>query len=295
MNLPFTQLRAFAATYEAGGVRPAARALHITHSAVSRHLKELETWVGIPLLERQVGTRKLVFSSQGHALARATLTCFAELDNVVASIRESKKQNSITIATTPSFATRWLLPRLASLEKHCGGIELSVVVDQRTRSPADEGADLTIRMGNRPAPGLIGEPLMDDILYPVMNADYWAANNEPNALENLTALRLLHDRDPNTSWVQWKKAFGPNTLDTRQGSRFTSSDLVLCAAEQGLGVALARDQLASGSIDSGDLIRPFGEIQLPLQAAYWLVHAPRAMERADVKCVVEWLREEVSS
>lgn len=294
MNLPLTMLRALAAVYETGGVRAAARRLNVTHSAVSRHLKELESWLGTPLLVRKEGRRTLTFSPEGQALGRAALSCFSELDSAVAALRETRRRHSVTISTTPSFAARWLLPRLASLEARHPGFEVSVIVDQRVHAPADEGADFAIRMGGRPWPGLTCLPLMDDALYPVTSPAYWAAHGHARASQDLRRLRLLHDRDSNASWAVWKKHYGPKALDTRIGARFTSSDLVLCGAEHGLGVALARHRLASDAIQSGVLIRPFGDLEVPLPRAYWIVLSETASMRETVRPVVDWLEAEAS-
>lgn len=294
MNLPLNMLRALATVYETGGVRSAARRLNITHSAVSRHLRELESWIGTPLLVRKEGRRTLTFSPEGQALGRAALSCLTELESAVASLRETRRRYSVAISTTPSFAVRWLLPRLSALEARHPELEVSVIVDQRLHAPADEGADLAIRMGGRPWPGFTCVPLMDDELYPVVSSAYWAAQGRPGSVLDLRHLRLLHDRDPNASWAIWKKHHGPATLDTRIGARLTSSDLVLRGAEEGLGVALARHRLASDAIESGTLLRPFGDARVPLPYAYWIVLSDTASVRETVRLVVDWLESEAS-
>ena len=155
-------------------------------------------------------------------------------------------------------------------------------------------ADLAIRMGGRPWPGFTCLPLMDDELYPVVSPAYWAAQGRSGTVLDLLHLRLLHDRDPNASWAIWKKHHGPATLDTRIGARLTSSDLVLCGAEEGLGVALARHRLASDAIESGTLLRPFGDARVPLPYAYWIVLSDTVTVRETVGLVVDWLESEAS-
>ncbi len=285
-------LRAFAAVYEAGGVRPAARDLQITHSAVSRHLRELEAWIGVPLIEPRATRRAISFTPQGEALGRAALTNMRDLANAVAAVREAKRGNTATISTTPSLASRWLLPRLAAFEATYPWIELSILVDQRLSDLTAAGADLAIRMGRGPWPGLDSTPLMDDILYPVMSPGYWAASGRPSKPTDLKGLRLVHDRDPNAAWAIWRAAHGPAGLDLRPGPRFASSDLVLRAAGQGLGVALARGRLAADDIAAGLLLRPCGDLEVAVPDAYWIVQPEGAPPRAAVTAVVEWLRRE---
>ena len=250
-DLPLNMLRAMAAVYETGGIRPAGRRLGVTHSSVSRMLRELEAWIETPLFERRQKSRSLQFTAEGEALGRSALASLSELENAVASVRESRRPNSVTLSTTPSFAVRWLLPRLADFESRYPAIEVSVVVDQRRRAPIDSGADIAIRMGSGPWQGMDCQPLMGDALYPVMSRAYWQDNGRPEKIGRLNRLRLLHDRDPNASWSLWQQIHGPDDLDVRRGPRFTSSDLVIRAAEQGLGVALARDRLLGTSIENG--------------------------------------------
>ena len=195
----------------------------------------------------------------------------------------------MTISTTPSVAARWLLPRLGSLADAHPAIELSVVADQALTDPADRRADLAIRMGRGPWSGFDCAPLMDDALFPVMSRSYWTQSGEPGNPEALGGLKLLHDRDPNAAWSAWLDVHGPAGFDARAGPRFSSSDLVLRAATQGLGVALARGRLAADDIAGGILVRPFGERTVVLHDAYWIVRPKDAPSRAAVTTVIDWL------
>jgi LysR family glycine cleavage system transcriptional activator len=291
-DLPLNALRAFAAVYETGGVRTASRALGVSHSAISRHLRELEAWIGQPLVESRIGTRALAFTPQGEALGRAGLASLRTLERATAALREARRGNAVTIATTPSFAARWLLPRLAAFEAAHRWIELSVVSEQRLLEPAQHGADFAIRMGRGPWPGLACEPFMDDALYPVMSRGLWETCGRPRAPCELAGLRLLHDRDPNASWSAWQAAYPVEGLDVRKGPRYASSDLVLRAAAQGLGAALARDRLAADDVASGALLRPFGAKRVELPDAYWIVQPQAPPGRSATTAVIDWLKQE---
>lgn len=295
--LPLNALRAFALVYETGGVRPAARELGVAHSSVSRHLAGLESWLGVALVESGAkGSRRgLVFTPQGETLGKALLAGLRDIAGATAALREAKPANSVTLSAPPSFASRWLLPRLPILEAGYPRIELSVVVERRTADPAATGADLAVRIGRAPWPGLDCEPLMDERLYPVMSPAYWQRSGRPEQPADLARLRLLHDPDPDASWEPWKQAFGPEALDVRRGTRFASTDLLLHAATQGHGVALARHRLIKADLDSGRLVRPFGERQLELGPYYWLVRAGRNAPRAPAAVVIGWLREQARS
>jgi LysR family glycine cleavage system transcriptional activator len=287
-DLPLNALRAFAMIYDTGGIRPAARALEIAHSSVARHLSELEAWLGVALIERRDGVRTLAFTPQGEALGREAMAGLGQLDAAVSAVREARRGNTVVLSTTPSLAARWLLPRLAALAAAHPWIELSVVADQRLTSPGQDGIDLCIRMGTGPTRGLACAPLMDDALYPVMSPTHFEAEGRPDTPADLARLRLIHDRDPQAAWEVWRAAFGPPALDLRPGPRFASSDLVLRAAAQGHGVALARHRLAADDVASGHLVRPFGDRQVALPQAYWIVTAKTATRTA-VSTLIDWL------
>ncbi|WP_027484744.1 LysR substrate-binding domain-containing protein [Rhodanobacter sp. OR87] len=288
-ELPLNALRAFAMVYAHGGVRAAARELGMVHSSVSRHLSELDRWLGVPLLRTAAGRGALVFTPQGEALGRATLAGLRGIEQAVAALRETRPAHAVTLSASPSFAIRWLLPRLPALEKAHPKIELSVQVEQRLDALDDGRIDLAIRMGKGPWPELHAESLMDDALYPVMSPALWQASGRPSRPAQLAGLRLLHDRDPQAAWELWRQAHGPAKLSLQGGARYTSSDLVLRAAMQGQGVALARHRLAADDVANGSLLRPFGELEVALGPSYWIVRPP-AKPRPAVAAVIDWLR-----
>ena len=294
-DLPLTLLRALAAVYKTGGIRPAGRLLGIQHSAVSRSLRDLEAWLDVAIFEKTDGRRALVFTSEGATLGQAALAAMIELETAVLKTREGSNANSVTVATTPSFATRWLLPRLPELTKAHPKIEVSILVDQARKSPADAGADLNLRMGASPQGDLEPIPLMDEQVFPVMSSKLWEALGRPATVDALLGLPLLHDRDPSTSWGLWRTKIGPKQLDVRKGPRLTSSDLVLRAAEQGQGVALARGRLAEDSLANGSLIRPLGDREHDLGVNYWILTNRETKSRRAVKAVISWLLSEAAA
>ena len=289
-DLPLHALRAFAAVYSHGGVRAAARELGIAHSSVSRHLAELSSWLGVPVTTAGAGRRGLAFTRQGEALGKATLAALQEIARLAGAMREAKSGRTVTIATAPSLAARWLLPRLPEIERALPRVELSVVVDQRLTDLDTTDVDLAIRIGDGNWRDVICEPLMDDELYPVMSPGYWRQSGRPDNPSRLARLRLLHDRDPGAAWELWRRMHGPKSLDVRTGPRFASSDLVLRAAMQGQGVALARHQLAKDDVASGTLVRPFAGLSVKLGPSYWLVLSRSRNRSSATSAVIDWLK-----
>ena len=294
-ELPLNAMRAFALTIERDGVRAAARELHVSHSAVSRHLRELERWLGVALFERGAGREAFRVTPQGRQLATTVLSALRDIGSAAEAVRERRSRHAVAISCAPSFASRWLLPRLPALERRYPHLELSIHVDQRVEDPRQSGCDLAIRMGRGPWAGVESQALMDDALFPVMSPEAWIKAGRPGVPADLCKLRLLHDRDPSASWLLWRQAHGPVNLDVRKGPRFSSSDLVLRAAAQGLGVALARQRLAAGDLEAGALVRPMGTLAVSLKDAYWVV-SPLAQPKHDAAALVTaWLQREAGT
>jgi len=291
-DLPLNALRAFAFAHAHTGVRAAARELGVAHSAISRHLAELESWLGVPLREPGSARSAWTLTPQGEVLAKAVQTGLQEITAAVAAIREARSPFVVSISAAPSVAARWLLPRLPALERAHPRIEISLLVNQRLEDPRAAGVDIALRMGAGPWAGVQCEPLMDDALYPVLSPSLWKEHGRPADPRGLSGLRLLHDRDPRASWDAWRRRFGPPSLPLR-GPRFASSDLLLRAAEQGQGVALAQHRLAADALAEGRLVRPFGQLEIALANAYWIVRSPSTQApRHAVATLIAWLREQ---
>lgn len=294
-HLPLSALRALAAVYAQGGLRAAARRLGVAHSSVSRHLAQLEAWLGVPLRAPARGRRRLVLTPQGERLAKAVSSGLREIQSAVDALREPRSADSVLIGTVPSFAARWLLPRLPRLERSHPHMEVSVIVEKRLDDLDAAGLDLAIRMGEGPWPGARCTPLADDLLYPVMSTAYWRKAGRPSAPADLVGLRLLHDRDPQATWEVWRRAYGPARLDVRRGPRLTSTDLVLRAAAQGQGVALARHRLATEDLAAGFLYRPLDGLSVRLETAYWIVLPRHLSPRPATETVIAWLQREAAT
>jgi LysR family transcriptional regulator, glycine cleavage system transcriptional activator len=291
-ELPLNALRAFAAIHSNRGVRAAARELGIAHSSVSRHLAELEAWLGVELVAGSA-RGSTTFTPQGDMLGNAVVGGLRDIERAVDAVREARTPNAVTISTTSSIAVRWLLPRLVALEQAHRTLEISVVVEQRLEDLNAGTVDISIRMGRGGWPGVRARPLMDDVLFPVMSPAFHATSKRPRRPEDLIGLRLLHDRDPNASWDAWRSVHGPRVLDVRRGPRFASSDLVLRAAAQGLGVALARGRLARDDLAVGTLLRPIAGLEVRLDVAYWIALPDREPRRA-AAAVIAWLEREAA-
>ena len=290
--LPLNALRAFAAVHETGGIRSAARALDVTHSSVSRHLRFLEDSLGVALLARDQDHRKLRFTPEGERLGQASGEALSLLCNAIISIRESHHRNSIVISTAPSFASCWLMERIRKFNEKHPRIEISVLVDQQLTRLSDQGADIGIRIGDGAWAESEYRLLMDETLFPVCSPLYAERLGNTGDTAFLRKARLLHDRDSQASWDVWRKAFELDWFDPTPGPRFASSDMVLDAASKGLGVALARGRMAEGELREGRLVRLAAPQEIRIRGAYWMLVQPDSADRTAIKTFVNWLKGE---
>ncbi len=291
-SLPLNALRAFAAVYETGGIRSAARALDVTHSSVSRHLRFLEDSLGVALLDRDHNHRKLRFTPEGERLGQASGEALSLLGSAVTGIRESHHRNSIVISTAPRFASCWLMERIHRFNGKHPWIEISVLVDQKLTRPSDLGADIGIRIGDGAWAESEYRLLMDETLFPVCSPRYAERLGNPRDSAVLGNAKLLHDRDSQTSWEVWRNAFDLDWFDPTPGPRFASSDMVLDAASKGLGVALARGRMAESELRKGRLVRLAAPQEIRIPGAYWMLVQPDSADRTAIRTFVDWLRGE---
>ncbi|MEO9515241.1 MAG: LysR substrate-binding domain-containing protein [Paracoccaceae bacterium] len=291
-NLPLNALRAFAAIYETGGIRSAARTLDVTHSSISRHLRFLEDSLGVALIDRDQNQRSLSFTVQGERLGQSTTEALLLLSNAIINISEDHQPNSIIISTAPSFASRWLMEKIHEFNKKYPWIEVSVLVDQQLTKPADQGADIGIRIGDGAWAECEYRLLMDDTLFPVSSPGYAKRLGNTNDLSFLKKAKLLHDRDSQTSWDVWRTTFNLDWFDSTLGPRFTSTDMVLDASSKGLGVALARGRMAERELLEGSLIRLAAPNEIKIPGAYWILEQSESADRIAVKTFVNWLKEQ---
>lgn len=288
-DLPLSLLRSLAAVRSEGGVRHAAKLLSVEHSTISRALRDLEQWLGVPIVVTQKRGQRLRLTPQGADLADAALVALRDLDQAAAKLREAHSATRVIVAAPPSVANRWLLPRLSRIEADCAGVEVSIIVDTVRMGELDPYADLSLRMGVRPFTSGEIYTIGSDAAFPVMGTGAWIAAGRPDTTGALRSLPLLHDRDERTAWSKWRDKIGPSDLNVAQGSRFTSADLVLRAAEQGRGLALTRGWLAQDTLSEGLLTRPFGQEFLTLRDEWWVAKNDSASIRAPARKVLDWL------
>ncbi|WP_439816955.1 transcriptional regulator GcvA [Zavarzinia sp. CC-PAN008] len=292
---PLAALRAFEVVARCGSIAAAADELLVTPAAVKHQVRQLEGVMGIRLFNR--AGRGLILTDAGLALLPGIREGFDRLIEAVYGRPENVPAGEVRVSVAPSFAAKWLLPRLARFAERWPLIDVRVEASERLVAFPSPTIDLAIRYGAGRAPGLHVERLLDESVVPVA-APELVQRRALASPADLAGVSLLHDDsvadDPTCpDWSMWLKAAHVADVDGTRGPRFTQSALAIDAAAQGLGVALAKKRLAAGDIASGRLAALF-DSHVDLAFAYYLVVPAANLDLARVRAFATWLREEAA-
>jgi LysR family transcriptional regulator, glycine cleavage system transcriptional activator len=293
---PFLSMRVFEAAARSGSFARAAEELGITAGAVSQHIRVLEDFAGQPLFRRLGRGVELTEAGQG-AFSHAS-AAMAEMLQAGRAMRASMRGRRISLSTAPSFASKWLIPRLNRFQETYPDVEVRMSADMTLVDFATSDIDLAIRYGAGGYEGLYCERLMSESVVVVGSPRLLEGRPPITSAADLLDLPLIHDespeRDPSCpTWSMWFAARGQKRDDAERGLRFNQSSLALEAAAAGKGLVLAKRQLALRDIAEGLLVSPLAQAEDPVGFAYWLVWPRgRRFEPAQI-AFLAWLREQV--
>jgi LysR family glycine cleavage system transcriptional activator len=290
---PLNALRAFEAAARHLNFSRAADELSVTPGAVSQQIQNLEDYVGAALFKRT--PRGLLLTDAAQLALPALREAFDRLAEAASMLTAAVDGRRLTLSAPPSFAAKWLVPRLGRFETAHPQVDVWMSADMALEDFASGDVDLAIRYGGGAYPGLETLRLMPETVIPVMSPGLNAATPLTRP-EDLAGHMLLHDGSPDADescpdWHMWLAARGVKGVDGGRGPRFNQSSLVIEAAVAGRGVALAKRALAQDDLDAGRLVAPLA-IPTSVGFAYYVVH-PRAKARLpQVKAFVAWLTAE---
>lgn len=280
---PLHTLRAFEAIARLGSFTLAAQELHLTHSAVSHQMRTLETSLQATLVDRS--RRELSLTPSGQQFLPVVRAALQQLTEVSDAIRGTTGPR-LRVNVLPSFAARWLLPRLGSFLARRPDVDVEVSATQELVELRSSGTNLAIRYGDGKWPGVTSELLFQESLFPVASPAYARARR----IETLGDLRIaLLLRDDFHPWEPWLEQANLRPERFSFGAVYRDSTLALQAAEAGQGVALARSWLAADAVRAGSLVR-IGDFSTPAGGAYYLVHPKGGRTPPAVRDFCSWIR-----
>lgn len=276
-------LSAFEAAARHQNFAHAAEELHLTASAVSHHVRKLETRLGVALFQRHA--RGVTLTAEGRRLADAAGSALTDLEGVLRGLRGAREDHDrVRISTLHSLTQAWLLPRLPAFTALHPRISIAIDTEIALTRFDDGGPDLGIRHGPGHWAGLTSHHVMDDALFPVANADIAKRVSTP---ADIAMLPLVADL-ARQGWHDWFRAADVHGVQLDVRHTFSDSTDALEAAARGLGATLAREKIATPWLDDGRLQRLPGPI-LPTRWSYHIVYPSHRRLRPAAQAFVDWL------
>ncbi|WP_118185924.1 LysR substrate-binding domain-containing protein [Paraburkholderia phosphatilytica] len=282
---PFNVLQTLLVVFRCGSFTAAAQQLYLSQSAVSRHVQQIEEYFGCSLFVRH--TRMVVPTAECHKLVPI-------VEELLATARRSMHitttgAQTITLRVTPTFASRWLLPRLSSFYTDVPGAQLNIDTAWFLPTNFGEGTlDAAILFGTGNWEGLQATCLMREKLTPICSPQ--TASGMPPLVvpEDLKNHTLLHSSFGRRGWLLWLQQVGNLENHSYREQVFDTLDLAFSAAARGMGVALGDLNLVEENLSNSSLVTPFEQV-VETGAGYYLVHPPRNEYREKLKPLLDWL------
>lgn len=281
---PLSALRAFEAVARRSSFKAAAEELFVTPTAISHQIRQLESHLGLRVLDRTPRAVKL--TAAGTVLFQATAAGFAEIERAVASLRVDDGPSTITLSSFTAFLGHWLVPRLDALHRAVPIPNLRLHASDTLEDLRPGGIEVAIRYGRGPYPGTASTRLCDDVLVPVCSPRLGLTR-----LEDLPGATLIHvdgrnRPTPDPGWVHWCAKAGLTGVDVNAGLRFPDSMLAVQAAIAAQGVVIVSRVLVADAMAAGLLEAPFARTLAG--DAYFFCCAEELEMRADIAALRKW-------
>jgi LysR family transcriptional regulator, glycine cleavage system transcriptional activator len=280
-------LRAFEAAARHMSFTRAAAELNVTQTAISHQIRRLEEQLGLTLFIRR--NRTLELTREALDYLPPIRSAFADLQRATAKLRRNDHEGRLTVSTTASLATKWLVSRVAAFQDANPGIEVRITTSTHLVDFQREDVDIAVRYGRGIWPGLRADWLMAEHIFPVCSPVLLNDAKPLRAPEDLAHHTLLHTTVSREDWQLWLTAAGlPASIATRRGMTFDQGFMAIQAAMEGLGVALGRFHLVEVDIAAGRLVAPFDTV-LPQDAGYYVVAPEATAQTAKIVRFRDWL------
>ncbi|HGM6729191.1 TPA: transcriptional regulator GcvA [Stenotrophomonas maltophilia] len=293
-------LKAFEASARHQSFSAAAAELNVTPAAVGQLVRTLEDWLGTPLFTRgSSGRVRLALTDVAERALPDIQAGFDRLSLGVERLREASTSGVLTVAVSPAFAAKWLLPRIERFQQVCPETDVRLDTNLKPVDFVAQQIDIGVRYGAGKWPGLAAEKLMDEEVYPVCSPrllmDHWRLQNP----SDLGREMLIHDlsMDSHTgfpTWQAWFECVGLPDLGGNRGMKINNSAAVLQAAIEGHGIALARSVMVHDDLASGRLVRLFPEVSFQSPLAYYVIYRQDCSTLPRLKRFRDWLFSEAA-
>lgn len=287
---PLNALKAFEAAARSESFTRAAEELCVTQGAVSHQVKALEDTLGVKLFNRE--RQRLVITDAGRDYLIVVRDALDRIAVGTERLMQRQAVGTLTVSTSPDFAAKWLVHRLGRFAELHPEIDLRVSATMHHVDFAREEVDIAVRHGDGTWPGLEVARLCTEQLFPVCSPKLLRGRNRPIKPSDVNKFTLLH-LDDRKMWPKWLEAAGIDNADLSRGPVLNRASMLIDAAVDGQGIALARTALAAWDLLNGRLIKPF-DFMLKLDKGYWIVCPKATAAQPKIAIFRDWLLAEAA-
>lgn len=283
---PLNALRAFDAASRNASFTHAASELAVTQGAVSRHVSALEGWLGVRLFVRNL--RGITLTPKGVIYSRIVRGALDQIEYGSRQLQQEPEESTLRLKIPPTFAIRWLVPRLARFHALDRKLDLQITTSHQPVDFNREDVDACIHSDTRPPQNARFHRLFGEILLPVCSPRLPQRDTRlatPRDLANHVLVSSMHrPRD----WPTWLAAAGIHDIDGNAGIKVENSALAYQAAIDGVGVVIAQRSFVNEDLANGRLVAPFA-LQVPADGSYWFAYPAERPKSERVAAFEEWI------
>ncbi len=284
---PLNSLKSFEAAGRLLSFTRAAQELNVTQAAVSHQIKVIEAYLGVTLFVR--APRKLLLTEQGRELLPEVIEAFDKISNAIGAVRLEPSSKMVSVRLAPSFAAKWLSPRLKYFWLQYPEIDLCLYHAHPAVDFDREQIDIAVTYGKGDWPGVVADSILSLDFFPVCTPAFMSNDKPLSDINNLRYYTLLHDASYEC-WADWLKLAKIEEINAHKGSIIDDTNVLIQAAVDGQGVALGSKTFVHDLLDSGKLIKPF-DITLVNDFAYYVVCPEAHLQNPSVRAFKDWLLE----
>ncbi|WP_417624897.1 transcriptional regulator GcvA [Paremcibacter congregatus] len=290
---PLNALKSFEAAARMGSFRDAAEELHVSHSAVSHQIKRLEEYLETELFIRH--PRSVELSKAGKKYYPVLRDAFDRIAEGTKTLLKPHQRNVLTIQTYSTFAIRWLIQRLPDFNAAYPDLQVRLNTAQSDVDFDNEDIDLAVMIGHPENSDLAYEYLFSPELFPVCAPALLSSDLGLKSPADLAKHTILQVYPSERDWEIWLSKNKVENVDLTSGINLDSYDHALKTAVRGIGVALGMQPYVKEDLDSGHLVRPFGNTSIPAPGNWFMVYPKEKHANAKVNCFRGWLLEQICS
>jgi LysR family glycine cleavage system transcriptional activator len=282
---PLVMLRAFEAAGRTGSMRRAAEDIGVSHTVISRHVGNLEHWVGRKLVK--TGPRGVELTAEGEMLLAAVSEGFGIIARTTSQLRPLRRKGQLRIWCISGLATRWLTPRLSELEAALGdGIDIELRATDAKPDLIRREAEILIGFNILERLPEGAQHLIRPRMFPAVSPKWLRQHSAPKCVSDLAALPLIHEMN-HVQWTNWFDRLGHKLTTSLTGPRLSDASISFDAALAGQGVALVNELLAAEQLQAGELVELLDtNVEL---GTYYLLRAPNRSANPLIRAFSDWI------